>query len=211
MGGALGHVDLGYMINHTMFQRNNRLGYVLKPAALRNADKQLLGQRTQHMLDITVISAQQLPRPKDSFGREIIDKSILDPYVEISLHIPDWTHSPFLPSTSSTASGATAPSYSPPNTTASTLSATTARAVTVKTFMVKNNGFNPVWEQSLSLPFDCVGGMLDLVFVRFVVRQEDKDDEEPLAVYCTSLASLSLGEFEFLGGFGEMLMVVVFA
>jgi phosphatidylinositol phospholipase C, delta len=65
----------------------------------------------------------------------------------------------------------------------------------VKTFVVKNNGFNPVWEQSLSVPFDCVGGMLDLVFVRFIVRQEDKDDEEPLAVYCTSLASLNQGEF----------------
>ncbi|KAI0089012.1 hypothetical protein BDY19DRAFT_906468 [Irpex rosettiformis] len=182
--------DLGYMINHAMFQRNSRLGYVLKPTALRNADKQLLAQRTQHFLDVTIISAQQLPRPKDSLGREIIDKSILDPYVEISLHIPDWTHSPFLPPPSS--SSATR-SYSPPNTTQSALSATSARTVTVKTFVVKNNGFNPVWEQSLSLPFDCVGGMLDLVFVRFAVRQEDKDSEEPLAVYCTSLANLNLG------------------
>ena len=63
----------------------------------------------------------------------------------------------------------------------------------LKTGVVKNNGFNPVWEQSLSLPFDCVGDMLDLVFVRFAVKQEDKEDEEPLAVYCASLASLNFG------------------
>lgn len=68
----------------------------------------------------------------------------------------------------------------------------------MKTGVVKNNGFNPVWEQQLSLPFDCVGDMLDLVFARFVVRQEDRDDEEPLAVYCTSLASLNSGTFTLL-------------
>lgn len=85
------------MINHAMFQRNGRAGYVLKPLALRSADKQLLARKTKHFLNITVISAQQLPRPKDSQGREIIDKSIIDPFVEVSIHIPDWTHSPFLP------------------------------------------------------------------------------------------------------------------
>ena len=70
----------------------------------------------------------------------------------------------------------------------------------MKTSVVKNNGFNPVWEQSISLPFDCVGDMLDLVFVRFAVKQEDKDDEEPLALYCTSLASLNSGECDWLNG-----------
>lgn len=135
-----------------------------------------------------IISAQQLPRPKDSLGREIIDKSILDPFVEISIHIPDWTHSPFLPPTSANRS------YSPPTTASSAIAGTSARTVTVKTGVVKNNGFNPVWEQTLSLPFDCVGDMLDLVFVRFAVKQEDKEDYEPLALYCTSLASLNLGE-----------------
>ena len=58
---------------------------------------------------------------------------------------------------------------------------------------MKNNGFNPVWDEGLSLPFDCVGDMLDLIFVRFAVKQEDKADGEPLAVYCTSLGSLEHG------------------
>lgn len=48
------HLDLGYMINHAMFQRNQRAGFVLKPLALRNADKDLLAKRTNHFLDLTV-------------------------------------------------------------------------------------------------------------------------------------------------------------
>ncbi|CAL1710104.1 unnamed protein product [Somion occarium] len=180
--------DLGYMINHAMFQRNGRAGYVLKPLALRTTDKQLLSKRTKHFLDVKIISAQQLPRPKDSLGREVIDKNILDPFVEVSIHIPDWTHSPFLPPDTADDHRV----YSPP-TGPSMVSATSARTITVKTGVVKNNGFNPVWEQGLSLPFDCVGDMMDLIFVRFAVKQEDKDDEEPLAVYCCSLGSLNHG------------------
>ncbi len=46
--------DLGYVINHAMFQRNGRSGYVLRPLALRSHDKSLLNKRTRHYLDITV-------------------------------------------------------------------------------------------------------------------------------------------------------------
>jgi phosphatidylinositol phospholipase C, delta len=46
--------DLGYMINHSMFQRNGRAGYVLKPAALREPNKELLSKRTNHILEVTV-------------------------------------------------------------------------------------------------------------------------------------------------------------
>ena len=46
--------DLGYMINQTMFERNGRSGYVLKPAALRLKDKEAFAKRTKHFLDITV-------------------------------------------------------------------------------------------------------------------------------------------------------------
>ncbi|OCH90182.1 PLC-like phosphodiesterase [Obba rivulosa] len=180
--------DLGYMINHAMFQRNGRAGYVLKPLALRTNDKQLLSKRTNHCLDVTVISAQQLPRPKDSQGREIIDKSILDPFVEVSIHIPDWAHTPYQhPHVHAPHSRSPSPAPAPP------ASAATARTVTMRTSVVKNNGFNPVWEQRLSLPFDLVGDMRELVFVRFAVKQEDKEDEEPLAVYCASLGSLNTG------------------
>lgn len=58
---------------------------------------------------------------------------------------------------------------------------------------MKNNGFNPVWQEDLRLPFDCVGDMKDLIFVKFAVRHEGRDEEDPLAVYCTSLGSLQQG------------------
>ncbi|KAF8331226.1 phosphoinositide-specific phospholipase C [Amanita rubescens] len=166
--------DLGYMINHAMFQRNGRSGYVLKPAALRSGGEGkkalLLGRRTRYWLDLTVISGQQLPRLKDSSGREMVDRPVLHPYVEVTVHVPDWTEE--------MEAGAT----------------TMARSVTYRTSAVKNNGFNPVWEEQIRIPFECVGDMWDLVFVRFVVRQEDgKDDEDPLAVYCVSLGSLGQG------------------
>ena len=42
------------MINHAMFQRNGRAGYVLKPPALQAVDKTLLAKRTKHFLDVKV-------------------------------------------------------------------------------------------------------------------------------------------------------------
>jgi len=58
---------------------------------------------------------------------------------------------------------------------------------------VKNNGFNPVWEEALSIPFDCVGEMMDLIFVKFDVKEDDGEEHGPLAVYCSSLGSLERG------------------
>ncbi|KAG7447803.1 PLC-like phosphodiesterase [Guyanagaster necrorhizus] len=155
--------DLGYMINQAMFQRNGRSGYILKPMALRAQNKDVLMKRTKHRLEVTIISAQQLPRPKDATGREVIEKGSVDPYVEVSVHVPDWT----MP---------TLEQRRPP-----------------RTNMVKNNGFNPVWEERLSIPFECVGDMKELVFVRFAVKQGGQEDGEPLAVFCASLGSLQLG------------------
>ncbi|KAG6890441.1 hypothetical protein C0992_001634 [Termitomyces sp. T32_za158] len=204
--------DLGYMINHAMFQRNGRAGYVLKPAALLGPaphplpstpvhphsphqhlrshsptpssasgsgsnlflSKDLLFKHTKHHFDVSIISAQQLPRPKDSSGHEISEKNLVDPFVEVSIHVPDW------PSTTGTGMLPTTP--------------TPARAHTYRTGVVKGNGFNPVWEEKLRIPFECVGDMRDLVFVRFVVRASEKEDVEPLAVYCASLGSLEMGE-----------------
>ncbi|KAL0577534.1 hypothetical protein V5O48_004475 [Marasmius crinis-equi] len=185
--------DLGYMINHAMFLRNGRSGYVRKPQALLAGGEELLDKYTEHYFDVTIISAQQLPRPRDALGHEIIDKSIVDPYVEVSLHIPVWSKSPFLPG-GEEQSGVTSAKYSPPNSQASGNSASSARTVTSKTHSVRNNGFNPVWNEEISVPFDCVGDMKELVFVRFAIRQQgDDDDDEPLASYCAPLGSLQQG------------------
>jgi phosphatidylinositol phospholipase C delta len=173
-----------------MFQRNGRSGYVLKPSALRIPHKGLLSSRTKHFLDVTIISAQQLPRPKDSSGREIIDKSIIDPFIEVSIHVPDWTHPPFLHESANVAGAI----HSPPIG-ATVTNATSARKISYRTSVVKNNGFNPVWQEELRIPFDCVGNMKDLIFVRFAVKQADKEDDEPLALYCASLGSLQHGKW----------------
>lgn len=217
--------DLGYMINHAMFQRNERTGYVLKPPPLRIGSKTHLMQRGEHVLNVTIISAQQLPRARDKEGREILHKHIIDPYVEVSLFIPDWTHSPFqhksqdlhmqsphldpnsqAPSSYSLpdVTKATATTHSPtdafdqlltltPTTTITSRSSSAARTVTARTGVVKNNGFNPIWEETLSLPFDCVGEMHDLIFVKFAVKQEFNGDDESTPVYCSSLGSLQEG------------------
>jgi len=181
--------DQGLMINDAMFRRNGKAGYVLKPQALREAHKDLLTHRTKHCLKVRVISAQQLPRPRDSQGHEIVDKSVMDPYVEVSLLVPEWTHSPFLPPDSDAKyTPASGPQVG---------GATSARVVSNKTKVVRNNGFNPVWEESFSLPFDCVGDMKDLVFVKFAVKGDGQDSDEPLAQYVTALGCLRQGNFSF--------------
>ncbi|KAL0945843.1 hypothetical protein HGRIS_012126 [Hohenbuehelia grisea] len=185
--------DFGYMINQAMFQQFNRAGYVLKPLTLRMHGSELLQKRTKHFLDVTVISAQQLPLPKNGGGLEIVHvKSIIDPLVEVSLHIPDWSTTPFLPTSASKAK------YSPA-TKATTTKPTSARKVAFRTPVVQDNGFNPVWQEEMCLPFDLVGGreggMMDLVFVKFTVWQKGKDDgdDEPLAVFCAPLGRLGQG------------------
>lgn len=118
---------------------------------------------------VQVISAQQLPLPKDANGREIIDKPALNPYVEVSVHLPDWGL------------------YSSPP------ASTSALQVSNRTRTVRNNGFNPVWEEKISLPFSVLGDMRELVFVRFAVREDGDDEKEALAVHCVSLACLREG------------------
>ena len=182
--------DQGFMINDAMFRRNGKAGYVLKPQPLREVHKNLLIHRTNHCLEMWIISAQQLPRPRDSQGHEILDKifnkGIADPYVEVLLFVPDWTQSPLSPSGSD-------PNYARASS-AQAGGATSAKVVSKKTKVVKNNGFNPVWDESFSLPFNCVGDMKSLVFVKFAIKVEGQDNDEPLAQYVSSLECLRQGE-----------------
>ena len=189
-------IDLGFMINHAMFQRNGRSGYVLKPMALRYlTPKDLLTKRSAHTLHVTVISAQQLPQPRDSSGKEILDKAIVDPYVELTLYVPEWPTRPEVKLKDNMRGHSKERNASSENEDLQFLSPKSiisgmsipSRTISARTSAVKKNGFNPVWEEKLSIPFECVGDMFDLIFVKFVVKQEDKVTDEPLAVYCASL------------------------
>ena len=196
-------IDLGCMINHAMFQRNGRSGYVLKPMALRHhTPKELLAKRSAHTLHVTVISAQQLPQPRDSSGKEILDKANVDPYVELTLYVPEWPIRPEVKlkdnmrgrskERNTSSENEDLQFLSPRSITSGT--SIPSRAISARTSAVKRNGFNPVWEEKLSIPFECVGDMFDLIFVKFVVKQEDKVTDEPLAVYCASLGCSQNGK-----------------
>ena len=62
---------------------------------------------------------------------------------------------------------------------------------------MKNNGFNPVWQEELRLPSEYVGDTLGLVFVKVAIKHKGQDSAEPLAIYCSSLGSLQMGQFSF--------------
>ncbi|KAG9121312.1 Phospholipase C [Ceratobasidium sp. 392] len=196
-------IDLGNMMNQAMFQRNNKFGYLLKPEALRLKEcKEKLTRRTEYFLDITVISAQQVPRRRDEVGREIIKDEIMDPLVEVSLHTPDWPTAPAQesnPSPGKNANGSgsgnggkRADSSGKKTDSSGKKNEGKSERRTYRTTAVKNNGFSPVWEESVSIPFTCVGDMWDLAFVKFAVWDDD-DLDNPLAVYCASLGSLRQG------------------
>ncbi|KAJ7742571.1 PLC-like phosphodiesterase [Mycena metata] len=150
-------LDLGYMMNHAMFQRNGGSGYVLKPRALRLPNqKDLLAKKTEHLLEVGIISAQQLPPPKDSSGQ------------------PDTVgqRRPLRRGRGAALGLLPPPSPSSPS------SSGNGSTIMYRTSAVKNNGFNPVWEEKLRIPF---------------AQDGSKEDDEPLAVYCTSLACLQRG------------------
>nr|CAG8506247.1 3923_t:CDS:10 [Entrophospora candida] len=77
--------DLGMQINQAMFAVNGRCGYVLKSDRLRNPDLCLSSDQPKpRTLSIEIISAQQLPKPKEATKGEIID-----PFVEVTLLVPN--------------------------------------------------------------------------------------------------------------------------
>lgn len=97
-------LDMGYALNQAMFTRNAGCGYVLKPPGLRT--KEMLKNtdaKVRCVLNVTVISAQQLPRLRDVVGdQENVandetdgESEAIDPFVVLSLLAPDnWGKQP---------------------------------------------------------------------------------------------------------------------
>lgn len=108
----------------------------------------------------------------------------MDPYVKIRLDIPVW------------------PYLGPPASSALSLSSGISpsqggldRSVEAETAVVRNNGFNPVWDQVLEMPFDCLAGMKELIFMRVQVKDKDVDRDGFVGTYCASLGTLELGMY----------------
>ncbi|CAG8728810.1 1030_t:CDS:2, partial [Acaulospora colombiana] len=197
-------------------------GFVLKPAALLDPEYPFNLHKykpTKHVLRVRVISAQQLPRPKDGQGHEVVDKDTVDPYVKVAIHIPIWANGQSIesiapvpvapvvttdhkvgtkeegkainldPNSSEAKPGEVGKS----ETTQEAIlvesgaagdeqagAAVGEREVKVKTRTIRNNGFNPVWDEQVELPFDVFGGesMKDLIFVRFLVKDSNMDEDD---------------------------------
>ncbi|KAK4046766.1 hypothetical protein OIV83_005871 [Microbotryomycetes sp. JL201] len=84
--------DVGMELNTAMFSRTGRSGYVLKPELLRKKgiekDKTALVRSEKFVLELEILSAQQLPRPRDSSSASEAEMIGVDPFVEVSLYQP---------------------------------------------------------------------------------------------------------------------------
>ncbi|KIM26484.1 hypothetical protein M408DRAFT_330623 [Serendipita vermifera MAFF 305830] len=231
-------VDRGWHMNRAMFLRNGGSGYLLKPPALLDqsypSDHQK-HKRTKHVLRIRIISAQQLPRPKDHQGHEVIDKNTVDPYVKATIHIPIWasgkTSERIAPVAVDVSKEAEAKGVQQPGEVRAEATreegvlvgassagdeqagaAVGERVVGVRTQAIRNNGFNPIWNEQLELPFDVFGeGMKDLIFLRIIVKDDNNMDKDDfVGGYCTSLGSLEMG-YRHLPLYDEQVNQILFA
>ncbi|KAL2151802.1 hypothetical protein VTH82DRAFT_4985 [Thermothelomyces myriococcoides] len=170
--------DTGMQLNQAMFEGGTAYsGYVLKPLEGRQIQVmpnllpgECVGKRPRKKVafEIEVISAQQLMRPHN-----LGEKRTLDPYVEVEVLMADDKRNK-----------ADAAAYA----------AAQQTQLKQRTNIVRDNGFNPEFNQTCT--FDVTTKYPDLIFVRFSVRLADKggyNDKAPLATYTVKLSNLKQG------------------
>ncbi|KAG9241692.1 putative 1-phosphatidylinositol-4,5-bisphosphate phosphodiesterase 1 [Calycina marina] len=185
--------DLGMQMNDAMFAGGcDQSGYVLKPRELREiqmmtevpkeaGEGYTKRERKNVNFSITVISAQQLMRPQALAANRSVD-----PYVEVEVYHADdksKENKGVVGVGGKDASGKDG---------LSGLGAPHRR----RTDVVKENGFNPLFEKKFN--FDLTTKYPDLVFVRWTVRCSPdgtnySDKGVPLATYTAKLSSLQQG------------------
>lgn len=178
--------DIGLQLNEAMFAAGqDRSGYVLKPLSLRGSRNlfehsndpmaKLRKEKKQINFSVHVISAQQLPRPKDLKADESID-----PFVEVEVFSADDKSKGI-----STGEGGIDASTSKG---ISGLGAPQKR----KTKVIRDDGFHPVFREKMK--FSLVTKFEDLVFVRFSVYHADgESDKSLIATYTAKLISFQQG------------------
>lgn len=165
--------DLGMQFNQAMFAGGkDGSGYVLKPRSFREiqmVSEELATKRERKNVSFTidVISAQQLMRPINLGERRTVD-----PYVEVEVFLADDKRD------KQDANGQ--PLRGP---------------LKYRTQVIKENGFNPVFNKKFS--FDVRTKYPDLVFVRWSVKLSDggnyNDRSPAVATYTAKLTSLKQG------------------
>lgn len=170
--------DIGMQLNEALF--GTRSGYVLKPEQLLNNQRTSLMKTLKPSMffkemlkvNITVISAQQLPRPKDLKGDDSFS-----PYVVVEMY---GAESAIVGQNSSTV---TSP-FPKLKRNDNQLSTSVQKW---RTGAVLNNGFNPVWNVACQSEID--KDQLPFVFLRFAVYA----GENCFAVYTSRLCNLNQG------------------
>jgi phosphatidylinositol phospholipase C delta len=169
--------DTGMQLNQAMFDGGTaHSGYVLKPVEGRQiqlmpnlSPDECVGRRPRKKVafEIEVISAQQLMRPFN-----LGEKRTLDPYVEVEVLMADDKRNK-----------ADAAAYA----------AAQQTQLKQRTKIVRDNGFNPEFNQTCV--FDVTTKYPDLIFVRFSVKLADKgyNDKAPFATFTAKLSNLKQG------------------
>lgn len=177
--------DLGLEINTAFFQRNGRSGYILKPDILRikrdeEKDKESLKRIEKYRLDIEILSAQQLPKPriydpstnlfteadegKEEKDLTIKENLLINPFIEITLLSPNILKEDI-------------------------------NNIKYKTGIVIGNGFNPTFNNNkFKIDFNVPTDMLDLAFLRIEVLARIGSDDLSLGKYTVSLPVLMPGK-----------------
>jgi len=184
--------DLGLQVNEAMFASlHDHTGYVLKPRELRSsrttsdpladaAAAKLRKDRKLVKFSIDVISAQQLPRPKDQKPDDSFD-----PFVEVEVFSADDKAKG-----ASTVEGGVEAGDSKA---ASGLGAPTRRRTTV----VRENGFSPIFSTNGGgkMSFSIQTKFESLVFVRFSLYNDGHsgDRSSMFGSYTAKLISLQQG------------------
>jgi len=208
--------DLGTEINAAFFQRNGRSGYVLKPEILRmkrdgEKDKEALSKVEKYFLNIEILSAQQLPRPRESDWDENTSSGSSSGSSVGSEGSGGNTLTRMLSGSSGSQSTVTA-NDKPVGTSAEkekevknvamnpyieiaihTPTVSPGDLYKFKTPMVHGNGFNPVFDSKFRIPFTVPPDMLDLAFLRLEVMVKFGGDELSLGKYTVSLPVLMPG------------------
>ncbi|KAI5793030.1 PLC-like phosphodiesterase [Geopyxis carbonaria] len=179
--------DLGLQLNDAMFaSAHDKSGYVLKPNSLRGSRStfdppidaiaaKLKKEKKEVTFSIDVISAQQLPRPKDRKSDDSID-----PFIEVEIFSADEKSKG-----NSSGEGGIDTSDSKG---ISGLGAPQKR----RTKVVRDDGFHPLFREKMK--FSLVTKFESLVFVRFSVYNSDSGDDKTLiATYTAKLMSLQQG------------------